>query len=157
MKNYIANLENFDKQFKSLLKNKHKKCVIKSQFDFENVNVGKKIELIKFLITNKNLADNIVYKIIFWEKDEVIENCLVSKNYKKIKSYNNGVRPGVIFVEQDKLDVEFIDFILLRHFNFELAKEPSLNIRVQLFAKFDDDFSILLDIYDDRGFYAYYL
>ena len=157
MKNYIANSENFDKQFKSLLKNKNKKCVIKSQFDFENVNVSKKIELIKFLITNKNLADSIVYKIIFWEKDEVIENFLVSKNYKKMKSYKNGIRPGIIFVEENKIDIEFLNFILLRHFNFELAKEPSLNVRIQFFVKFDDEFSILFDIYDDRGFYAYYL
>lgn len=45
--NYIVNSENFDKEFKTLLKNKNKKCVIKLKFDFENVCVGKKIELIK--------------------------------------------------------------------------------------------------------------
>ena len=69
MKNYIVNSENFDKEFKTLLKNKNKKCVIKSKFDFESVCVSKKIELIKFLISNKNLVGNIVYKILFWEKD----------------------------------------------------------------------------------------
>ena len=98
-----------------------------------------------------------MYKILFWEKDEVLENCLAFWNYKKIKSYKNGIKPGIIFVEQDKIDTEFIDFILLRHFNFELAKEPSLNIKVQFFIKFDDQFSMLFDIYDDRGFYAYCL
>ena len=67
--NYIVNSENFDKEFKTLLKNKNKKRVIKSKFDFESVCVGKKIELIKFLISNKNLVGNIVYKILFWEKD----------------------------------------------------------------------------------------
>ena len=66
--NYIVNSENFDKEFKTLLKNKNKKCVIKSKFDFENVCVSKKIELIKFLITDKNLAGNIVYKILFLGK-----------------------------------------------------------------------------------------
>ena len=68
MKNYIVNSENFDKEFKTLLKNKNKKCVIKSKFDFENVCVAKKMELIKFLITDKNLAGNIVYKILFLGK-----------------------------------------------------------------------------------------
>ena len=68
MKNYIVNSENFDKEFKTLLKNKNKKCVIKSKFDFENVCVGKKIELIKFLISNKNLVGNIVYKILIRSK-----------------------------------------------------------------------------------------
>ena len=67
--NYIVNSENFDKEFKTLLKNKNKKRVIKSKFDFESVCVSKKIELIKFLISNKNLVGNIVYKILFWEKD----------------------------------------------------------------------------------------
>ena len=47
-----------------------------------------------------------------------------------------GIKPGIIFIEQDKIDTKFIDFILLRHFNFELAKEPSLNIKVQFFIKF---------------------
>ena len=69
MKNYIVNSENFDQEFKTLLKSKKKKYAIKSKFDFENVCVGKKIELIKFLISNKNLVGNIVYKILFWEKD----------------------------------------------------------------------------------------
>lgn len=155
--NYIVNSENFDKKFKALLVNKNKKSVIKLKFDFESVCVGKKIELIKFLISNKNLVGNIVYKILFWEKDEALENCLAFWNYKKIKSYKNGIKPGIIFVEQDKIDTKFIDFILLRHFNFELAKEPSLNIKVQFFIKFNDQFSMLFDIYDDRGFYAYYL
>ena len=67
--NYIVNSENFDIEFKTLLKSKKKKYAIKSKFDFENVCVGKKIELIKFLISNKNLVGNIVYKILFWEKD----------------------------------------------------------------------------------------
>lgn len=40
--NYIVNSENFDKEFKTLLKSKKKKYAIKSKFDFENVCVGKK-------------------------------------------------------------------------------------------------------------------
>ena len=88
---------------------------------------------------------------------ELIKEEQIKVNYKKIKSYKNGIKPGIIFLEQDKIDTKFIDFILLRHFNFELAKEPSLNIKVQFFIKFDDQFSMLFDIYDDRGFYAYYL
>ncbi|WP_462112358.1 hypothetical protein [Campylobacter concisus] len=73
MKNdYIISSRNFDKEFKILLKNKNKKCVIKSKFDFENVCVSKKIGLIKFLITDKNLAGNIVYKILFLGKRPVL-------------------------------------------------------------------------------------
>ena len=56
----------------------------------------------------------------------------------------------------ERVEPNFLRSILLRHFNFELAKEPSLNIRVQLAVNNKEKFSILFDIYDDRGCYVYY-
>ena len=76
--------------------------------------------------------------------------------YTKARPYKNGARAGVIFIKEKAFDPNFLRSVLLHHFNFELAKEPSLNIRVQLAANNKEKFSILFDIYDDRGCYVYY-
>ncbi|CZE46579.1 hypothetical protein [Campylobacter geochelonis] len=152
---------NFDKVFEKMLKDKKKRGVANARIDFENISINDKIKLILFLIFNGNGVENIIYKILFWENDTEIKNYIETKipkeNFKKIKPYKKGAEPGVIFIEQNEINTDFLKSILLRHFNFELAKEPLLNIRVLLFVKMKNQFSILLDIYDDRGCYAYYL
>jgi len=79
-----------------------------------------------------------------------------NKKYKKTSSYKNGKQPGNIFTDEEVLDISFLKLLLSNHFNFEMAKEPSLNIRVQLCVNLHS-FIILLDIYDDRGFDIYFI
>lgn len=61
-----------------------------------------------------------------------------------------------IFIDDGILDISFLKSILNNHFNFEMAKEPSQNLRVQISVNLDN-IIILLDIYDDRGFDIYYI
>lgn len=149
---------NFDIEFRKISRNK--RGVARSRIDFENIDVEAKIRLVMFLISKANHLDSVVYKILFWERDEKIEEYLLKnidkRKYIKTKSYKNGARAGVIFIKEKALEPNFLRSILLHHFNFELAKEPSLNIRVQLAVNNKEKFSILFDIYDDRGCYAYY-
>lgn len=154
----VINPSNFDVEFRKISRNK--RGIAKSRIDFENINVEAKIRLVMFLISKVSSLDSVVYRILFWEKDEKIEEHLLKnidkRQYIKTKSYKNGARAGVIFIKEKAFEPNFLKFILLRHFNFELAKEPSLNIRVQLAVNNKDKFSILFDIYDDRGCYVYY-
>lgn len=153
----VINPSNFDVEFRKIRRNK--RGIAKSRIDFENIDVEAKIRLIMFLISKVSRLDSVVYKILFWERDEKIEEYLLKNmkgRYTKAKPYKNGARAGVIFIKEKMFDLNFLRSILLRHFNFELAKEPSLNIRVQLTANNKDKFSILFDIYDDRGCYVYY-
>ena len=153
----IINPSNFDVEFRKIRRNK--RGVAKSRIDFENIDVEAKIRLIMFLISKVSRLDSVVYKILFWERDGKIEEYLLKNmkgRYTKARPYKNGARAGVIFIKEKMLDPNFLRSILLRHFNFELAKEPSLNIRVQLAANNKEKFSILFDIYDDRGCYVYY-
>lgn len=153
----IIDPTNFDIEFRKISRNK--RGIARSRIDFENIDVEAKIRLVMFLISKASHLDSVVYKILFWERDEKIEEYLLKNmkgQYTKAKPYKNGARAGIIFIKEKTLEPNFLRSILLRHFNFELAKEPSLNIRVQLAVNNKEKFSILFDIYDDRGCYVYY-
>ena len=79
-----------------------------------------------------------------------------NKRYEKVLSYKNGKRAGVIFIDDRILDESFLKSVLDNHFNFEMAKEPSQNLRVQICVNLNN-IIMLLDIYDDRGFDIYYV
>ncbi len=156
----IINSNNFDQNFKKLLKSKKGKNIAKGRFDIELIKIRAKEEFIIDLISSFNSIKCITYKILFWEKDKKIEDffqmTFPNKNYKKVLSYKNDKQAGVIFIDDDMLDMFFLRLILNNHFNFEMAKEPSKNIRVQLCVNIDK-YIVLLDIYDDRGFDIFYI
>jgi hypothetical protein len=121
--------------------------------------MNKKIDFIVHKISEFEFR-KIVFKIIFWDDENRILD-VINKKYDfdsiiSSKQYKNGATPGVIFIEDSKLNVSFFRQILLLHFNFELAKDPCINMKLQIFFDFENDKDILLDIYDDRGFNVYY-
>ena len=64
----IINPTNFDIEFRKISRNK--RGVARSRIDFENIDVEAKIRLVMFLISKASRLDSIVYKILFWERDE---------------------------------------------------------------------------------------
>ena len=57
-----------------------------------------------FLISKASHLDSLVYKILFWERDEKIEKYLLKNmkgQYTKAKPYKNGARAGVIFIKEN--------------------------------------------------------
>ena len=75
----VINPSNFDVEFRKIRRNK--RGVARSRIDFENIDVEAKIRLIMFLISKASRLDSVVYKILFWERDEKIEEYLL-KNMK---------------------------------------------------------------------------
>lgn len=159
MKTKLINSDNFDIRFKNLLRNKKKRDVLSGRFDLECINLKFKVDILIQFLSSFKPTESVVYKILFWENDIKIESfiksCFPTKKYKVALSYKNRKVPGVIFIEEDTIDIKFINTLLTNHFNFEMAKEPSLNIRVQICIS-NSISIILLDIYDDRGFYLYF-
>ncbi len=156
----VINSINFDQNFKKLLKVKKGKNIVKGRFDLEQIKLKDKAELIILLISSLKTIIGITYKVLFWEEDTIIENFFKlnfrNKKYEKASSYKNGKQAGVIFIDDEIFDISFLRVILNNHFNFEMAIEPSQNIRVQLCINLDS-YIMLLDIYDDRGFDIYYI
>jgi len=154
------NSKNFDNTLNKLLKSKKGKNVVLGRLDIEPIILNKKSEFIINFFLSLNSIIGLTYRILFWEKNEQIENFINSKFSNKqyeIKTlYRNGKLPGVMYIEEKTIDVNFLETLLQNHFNYEMAVDPSLNLRVQICIN-QKDFTILLDIYDDRGFNIYYL
>ncbi|WP_259014676.1 hypothetical protein [Emticicia fluvialis] len=157
-KNFI-NSENFDILLLKLLKSKKGKNIITGRFDIENIELKKKAGfIIKFILSIKCIK-TVTYKILYWENDEVLKeffNNSSNNNFNISISYNYGKIPGVIFVEDTDIDEFFLKLLLENHFNYEMAKEPALNLRIQVCIN-QEEFITVLDIYDDRGFDIFYL
>jgi len=154
-----VNSKNFDKSFERLLETKKSQNVAKGRFDIELMELSGKIEFITHLLLSFKSVSGLTYKILFWEKDNVVQNVIEQNNEKVIDivtSYKDGEIPGVIFIDEGILDITFLSALLTNHFNHEMAKEPSLNLRVQICVN-HEDYITLFDIYDDRGFDIYYL
>ena len=64
----IIDQTNFDIEFRKISRNK--RGVARSRIDFENIDVEAKIRLVMFLISKASRLDSVVYKILFWERDE---------------------------------------------------------------------------------------
>jgi hypothetical protein len=160
MKKLLINSENFDFYLKKILQFKKCKNIASGRIDIENIKPSEKVEMVIFLISSYKTAKALTYKILFWEEDKKIEDffkfSFPNKRYKKTISYKNGKKAGVIYVEDIKIDFLFLEELLNNHFNFELAKEPSQNIRIQLIINFEY-FNILFDIYDDRGLNIFHI
>ena len=86
-----VNSINFDNQLSVLLENKGGENVIKGRFDIETVDLTKKLDFIIQFFSLK-LIVGLTYKILFWEKDSLIENLMESMNVTKYwlsTSYQN--------------------------------------------------------------------
>ncbi len=151
--------QNFDTFFEDLLKVDKAENVIRGRFDIEDIGLIVKNNFITHLISSLGKISSLTYKILFWEKNDVIQTFIESNKrieFRISAKYESGKKPGVIFIDEKGLDKAFFEVLLTNHFNYEMAEEPSMNIRVQLCVNYENHISII-DIYDDRGFNVYYL
>lgn len=151
---------NFDKNFKKLLETKKEKNIVRGRFDLESIELSKKSGFIINLLSSINSIVSLTYKVLFWEEDNKVES-LIKSNFENIKyeivtPYKQGKLPGIVFIEEKTINNHFLEALLNNHFNYEMAVDPSLDMRVQLCIN-QENFITLLDIYDDRGFDIYYL
>lgn len=158
MKKNNIGVNSFDKRLSKLLKNKRGKNVIVGRYNIENIDLSKKsVFVMKFLHSLKAVR-GITYKVLYWEKNddikEFITNSYPNKDFIISVPYRNGKCPGELYLEDLGVEKNFLKKLLDNHFNFEMAKEPSYNLRVQICIN-QDEFITLLDVYDDRGFDIY--
>jgi hypothetical protein len=156
----LIDLSFFEKKIINLIKDKKIKNIERDVFDIEKISLPNKSNfLISFIKGIKNV-ESIKYRILFWEKDNILINFFnynfSDKNFEIQKPYKGRKSPGIIFVIDEKIDSIFLSELLKNHFNYEMAKEPSMNLRVQIYLHQNKSIT-LLDIYDDRGFYVYHI
>lgn len=154
----VVNSTNFDNWFSELLKNKGGNNIITGRFNIEPVVLDKKLDFIGEFFS-LNIISGLTFKILFWEKDDnltTVMGLLKIAKYWLHTSYKNGEDPGVLYIDMNVFDESVFRQLLTYHFNYEMAKNPSLNIRVQ-FCLNEENKIKLFDVYDDRGFDVYVL
>lgn len=159
MKINIIDSSNFDKKFRVLLNKRRGKNVLNARFYMDDIGLMDKTDYLLSFVLLKGPISGIVYKILYWEKDSVMRDFFGTnfhgKSFTIKNSYKGRQAPGVIFVNDESMDKSFFKALLQYHFNFELGGTPSLNVRVQICFNMGKSI-ILLDIYDDRGFFLYF-
>jgi hypothetical protein len=151
--------KNFDKSFGKYLEGIESDKIVKGRFDIEPVEIEVKLNFIVRLILAFKPIASFTYKILYWEEDDLLKRLIETgeyQDYSVAAPYKNGELPGIIFVDGETFDESFFKLLLTNHFNYELAKEPSLNLRVQICINYETGI-VLLDVYDDRGFDIYYI
>lgn len=147
--NYIAAYKNY-KKFEEEGK------LIWCRYYLDDYQFNQRVDFVLELIRNY-VKEEFVMEVQFWEKNELISDFF--KNIKNscsiIKKYRNKQDPGVIISEDYCLDMDFFQQLLQNHYNYELAYEPSLSVKILLFID-KKDYLMVFDFYDDRGFIINY-
>ena len=139
-----------------ILQKKIKKNVLNCFCNLENISQNKRTDLMLNEIKNNKATDRILIRIIFWEDTNFIVKYLktIDDKFELISEYSGEKQGGLILNQFNDNNFSVLKSILISHFNYELAKKPSLNIRLQICVPCEE-FKVLYDIYDDRGFYKY--
>lgn len=128
------------------------KKFIWSRFYFDNFSFDKRVNFVIEMI-KESLKEEFILEIKFWDNNiltlDFFKN-LTNRN-SILEEYKGEESPGIIIVYGRNLELSFFIELLQSHYNYELAEDPSLNIKVLLFIDTTKCLKIY-DFYDDRGF-----
>lgn len=127
-----------------------------NRYFLDNYSLNRRVDFVSELIKD-SVRNGFLVEVKFWDSTEKVLDFfknLKNKSYV-LKEYKDGQEPGIIIVEDKELDIEFFSDLLQRHYNYEHAEDPSLNIQILLFIERGTDL-IVYDFYDDRGFIVNY-
>ncbi len=105
---------------KNCLKIRRGKNIAKGRFDLESIKLKAKAEVIILLISSLKSIIGITYKVLFWEEDTKIEDFFKlnfsNKKYEKASSYKNGKEPGIVFIDDEIIDIDFFEVTIKQSF-----------------------------------------
>lgn len=151
--------KNFNPYFSKILSRRKKRNIVRISYDLENLSYDKKREFVACKM--KDLENCcVIYKILFWDDLSKIKNILNGYNFQKIvidRKYKGKITPGVLYLENDSLNIKFMNQIINLHFNFDVAsKDKFIQMKLYIALSYNDT-TRLFYFYDDRGFYEYVL
>lgn len=158
----IGSLELFDLQFGKILSKKILPEIPRMRIYLEEISeVRLKALFLREFVERFAEHKSFFVKILFWESpNDFIEKVLISKfRSNKInitrQTKVDSSDPCIVWFNGDKLEPILLEEMILWHFNFELAENPSANMRIQ-FCLINSIDQILWDVYDDRGCDVYW-
>ena len=142
--------------FRSYKKFEKRNKLIWSRYYLDDYDFSKRIDFVSSIVQN-HVQKEFIVEIQYWEDNQKMVNFFqqLKNSYSIIKEYKNGQTPGIIVISDNQLDMHFFKNLLSNHYNYELAYKPSLSIKLLLFINYDD-YLMIFDFYDDRGFIINY-
>lgn len=100
--------------------------------------------------------------IQYWEEDKKMIRILNRhkvNDYRIVRGYKNGQTPGYlnINIDNETINVRFIKELLNRHFGNDFSKQNAIDIIPYIVIDTGGDEIIAFHLYDDRGYYEYYI
>lgn len=120
----------------------------------------------KVAFTMKRLMDVPFSKgrmiIQYWEDEKIMTRMLKRhgvKDYEIVRAYKQGATPGYlnINISGDTLDAKFLKELLTRHYGNDFSADNAIDIVPFVVIDTGGDEIIAFHLYDDRGFYEYFI
>ena len=80
-------------------------------------------------------------------------------DYCVVRGYKNGRTPGYLNIDIDKkvFNPKFVKELLNRHYGNDFSKQNAIDIIPYVVIDTSEDEIIAFHLYDDRGYYEYYI
>lgn len=100
--------------------------------------------------------------IQYWEDDKTMMRMLSRhkiNDYCVVRGYKNGQTPGYLNIDIDKkvFNPKFVKELLNRHYGNDFSKQNAIDIIPYVVIDTGGDEIIAFHLYDDRGYYEYYI
>lgn len=99
--------------------------------------------------------------IQYWEDDNKMAKILKRHNivYRVTREYKNGATPGLIdiTISNEQINRKFFKELLSRHYGHDFSANNAIDIIQFVIIDAGGDEIIAFHLYDDRGFYEYYI
>lgn len=101
--------------------------------------------------------------LLYWEETDKLIDLFKEYNihsYNIIREYKiNHVKPGYISMNIDSffINSKFFKVLLKRHFGYDFSENNSLGLWPNIVIDTGKDEIVLFHLYDDRGFYEYFI
>lgn len=159
----INSIEEFELKFGKILKEKSGLGIPRMRIYMEEISeVSDKIAFLIDFYQNFGSYESFFLKLLFWENpNQFIKDVICKEEPSSLLNFsfcesNDPTIPNVMWFNGETLDVSMLKEIVLWHFNYEMAKDPSCDMRVQ-FCLYISDKYMLWDVYDDRGCDVYWI
>lgn len=155
----MKDIEKVNEHIEEIISNKTNKDVLKLRCDIEQLEVNGKIDRIFSLLEYFDEPSQIIYRIDFWQSSDEIIELIESRGMVEctmLKEYEKDAVPGVILLETKSIRDDIMRELLFRHFNYELARVPAFNMKIQLLLA-KNGRTCVFNFYDDRGFDTYFV
>ncbi len=150
------NYENCVQIFKDYKKYEKQESLVWCRYYLDDYKFENRVRFVLNMI-KPHVNGNFIMEVKFWDKNTIIKDFFheSTNKYYIQREYRSNKTPGLVIMEDNNLNLKFFEKLLINHYNYEKALDPALNVKILLFVNYNN-FLLVFDFYDDRGFIVNY-